>query len=66
METEFKQENAIPDGVFDPTESVKFTKNTKGFNWEFKLKEEKITTETLKRLDELNKYMEINYGNQGD
>ena len=46
----------------EETESIKLVKNTKGFNWEIKLRGNPISDETVSRLDQLNKQMESKYG----
>jgi len=54
------EDNIIPQE--DPKESIKLVKNTKGFNWELKLKSDLLNDEDLKRLNDLNKKMEYLYG----
>jgi len=46
----------------EETESIKIIRNTKGYNWEIKLRGNPISEETIKRLDELNKQMVEKYG----
>lgn len=45
-------------------ESIKLTKNTKGFNWEIKLlaSGNELTVLDIERLDNLNKELEGKYG----
>jgi len=43
-------------------ESVELTKNSKGYNWKIKLKEELLSDATLERLKNLNSKLELNYG----
>jgi hypothetical protein len=46
------------------SESVKLVKNTKGFNWEIKLKEDLLSDATLERLKDLNNKLDKEYGNR--
>lgn len=39
----------------EPTESIELTKNTNGYSWKIKLRDEAITFKTLERLESLNK-----------
>ena len=43
-------------------ESIELIKNSKGYAWKIKLKEEILTTQTVERLEILNKQLELNYG----
>jgi len=63
VDTDPQQDN-IPEWLDQSKESLKLTKNSKGCNWEIKLKDETISTATLDRLELINKHMEDNYGNQ--
>lgn len=52
-----------------PYESIKLTKNTKGYNWDLKIIGEsknnyKLTEEELKRLKNLNEELLNTYGNK--
>ena len=43
-------------------ESIELTKNSKGYNWKIKLKEEAVTVQTIERLKLLDDQMQLNYG----
>lgn len=64
------ENNLIPSElpVMQPKESVKLTKNTKGFNWEIRIlstnEDGMLTIGDLLRLDELNKDFERRYGTE--
>jgi len=44
------------------SETVKLVKNTKGYNWEIKLRADLVAEDTLARLDKINIQMANKYG----
>ena len=49
--------------IKEETESIKLIKNTKGYNYEIKLRGNQIGDETIKRLEELNTQMKVKFPN---
>ena len=43
-------------------DSIKLIKNTKGYQWEIKVQDFGIGTETLARLDRIEEYLQKKYG----
>ena len=58
-----EQTQSIGEAAMELSDSVKLVKNTKGFNWEIKLRGSPVFgDEELKRLNELNDKLEQKYG----
>ena len=54
----------MEDIQIEATESIKIIKNTKGYNYEIKVRDEKIDDATLIRLDYLNGKLQEKYGDK--
>ena len=55
-------ENDLPQ-IKEETESIKLIKNTKGYNYEIKLRGNPIGSATMTRLEDLNNQMKVKFSN---
>lgn len=64
MENEnFNFDPSIPNYSEEGKETLKLIKNSRGYNWEIKLKSELISEADLKRLEDLDRQLNETYGN---
>lgn len=62
MSEEFNFGDNMPNYHEGDKETIKLIKNSRGYNWEIKLKSELLSDEDLSRLSEIDKKLNEEYG----